>query len=67
MAASPGRRQRRFAQRQSVKMYNKIRQQTIDEINRQSPEERDKLMELYSLMLNQQKLDKENKQKETDV
>jgi hypothetical protein len=61
MAASPARRQKRLAQRESVKMFNKIRQQTIDEINRQSPEEREKLMELYSTMLNQQKLEKQKK------
>ena len=58
MAASPARRQKRFEQRQSVKVFNKIRQQTIDEINKQTPDERDKLLKLYQHMLEQKEINK---------
>lgn len=58
MAASPTRRQKRFEQRMALKMTKKIKQQTLDEINRQSPEEREKLMLLYKTMLEQQALSK---------
>lgn len=62
MAASLARRQKRFEQRQSVKMFKKIRQQTLDEINKQSPEERDKLLKLYQHMLEQKEIDKKQKE-----
>jgi hypothetical protein len=54
MAASPARRQKRAEERYALKMTKKIRQQTLDEINRQTPEEREKLMLLYKTMLEQQ-------------
>jgi hypothetical protein len=54
MAASPARREKRQQERFALKMVKKIRQQTLDEINRQSPEEREKLMLLYKNMLEQQ-------------
>jgi hypothetical protein len=60
MAASPARRQKRFEERESKKLFQKIRQQTLDEINKQSPEERDRLLQLYQLMLNEQIKNKQN-------
>jgi hypothetical protein len=54
MATSPARRQKREQERYAVKMAKKIRQQTIDEINKQTPEEREKLMLLYKNMIEQQ-------------
>lgn len=54
MATSPARRQKRASERYALKMAKKIKQQTLDQINRQSPEEREKLMLLYKTMLEQQ-------------
>ena len=59
MAASPARRQKREQERYALKMTKKIKQQTLDEINRQSPEEREKLMLLYKTMLEQQVANKQ--------
>ena len=60
MAASPSRRLKRYRERQSIKIFNKISQDTLDRINQHSPEERDNLLKLYQLMLEE----KENKRKE---
>jgi len=60
MAASPTRRQKRFEERQSIKLSKKISQQTLNKINQQTPEERDKLLLLYKTMLEQKQKDKEN-------
>jgi hypothetical protein len=59
MSASPTRRQKREQERYALKMTKKIRQQTLDEINKQSPEEREKLMLLYKKMLEQKITNKE--------
>ena len=53
MPASPSRRQRRYEKRTADKLYKKISQQTLDQINRQSPEERENLLMLYNEMLRQ--------------
>jgi hypothetical protein len=63
MPASPGRRQRRFEKRTADKLYKKISQQTLDQINKQSPEEREKLLMLYNEMLRQKE---EAKKKNSD-
>ena len=60
MAASPSRRLKRYRERQAKKIFNKINQDTLDRINQHSPEERDNLLKLYQLMLEE----KENKRKE---
>ena len=60
MAASPARRQKRYNERQAKKLFQKISQQTLDQINKQSPEERENLLKLYQHMLEE----KENKRKE---
>jgi len=62
MAASPARRQKRFEERQAKKLFQKISQQTLDQINRNSPEERENLLKLYQHMLEQ----KVEKKKEID-
>lgn len=62
MAASPTRRHKRQQDREAKKLFNKISQQTLDQINRQSPEERDKLLLLYKHMLEE----KINKKKEVE-
>jgi hypothetical protein len=58
--ASQARRQKRFEERQSKKLFQKISQQTLNKINQQSPEEREKLLLLYKNMLEQKQKDKEN-------
>ena len=62
MAASPARRQKRYNERQAKKLFQKISQQTLDQINKQSPEERENLLKLYQHMLEE----KENKRKEIE-
>jgi hypothetical protein len=51
MGASPARRQKRQGERTAKKLYAKISKQTLDQINRQSPEEREQLLMLYNKML----------------
>jgi hypothetical protein len=62
MASSPARRQKRFNERQSKKLFQKISQQTLDQINKHSPEERENLLKLYQHMLEE----KENKKKDIE-
>jgi hypothetical protein len=62
MAASPSRRQKRHADRTAKKLYQKISRQTIEQINKQSPEEREKLLLLYNEMLRQKAEIKKNKE-----
>lgn len=58
MAASQERRNRRFQERQSKKLFQKISQQTLKQINKQSPEERENLLKLYQHMLEQKEIKK---------
>jgi hypothetical protein len=51
--ASEIRRQKRYNERQSKKLYQKISQETLNKINQLSPEERDKLLLEYKNMLEQ--------------
>lgn len=53
MGASPARRQKREQERVAKKLYAKISKQTLEQINRQSPEEREQLLMLYNEMLKQ--------------
>jgi hypothetical protein len=62
MAASPTRRQKRYAERSAKKLYEKISRQTIEQINKQSPEEREKLLLLYNEMLRQKEEIKKDKE-----
>jgi tRNA uridine 5-carbamoylmethylation protein Kti12 len=62
MSTSPTRRQKRFEERQSKKLFQKISQQTLEQINKQSPEEKDRLLKLYQHMLEE----KTNKKQETE-
>jgi hypothetical protein len=62
MAASPTRRQKRYAERSAKKLYEKMSRQTIERINQQSPEEREKLLLLYNEMLRQKQEVKQNKE-----
>ena len=62
MSASPTRRYKRQQDRQSKKLFNKVRQETLDQINKNTPEERDNLLKLYQVMLEQREQERINKQ-----
>jgi hypothetical protein len=51
--ASEIRRQKRYNERQSKKLYQKITQETLNKINQLTPEEREKLLLEYKNMLEQ--------------
>jgi hypothetical protein len=63
MSTSLNRRLKRMQERDAKKLYDKISKQTIEQINRQSPEEREKLLLLYNEML-RQKEEERNDNKE---
>jgi hypothetical protein len=60
--ASDARRYRRKQDRDSKKLFQKIQQQTLNKINSESPEERERLLLLYKHMLEE----KENTRKEKE-
>jgi len=62
MSTSPTRRYKREQDRQSKKLFNKVRQETLDQINKNTPEERDNLLKLYQVMLEQREQERINKQ-----
>lgn len=62
MSTSPTRRYKRQQDRQSKKLFSKIRQQTLDQINKHTPEERDNLLKLYQVMLEQREQERINRQ-----
>ena len=62
MSTSPTRRYKRQQDRQSKKLFNKVRQETLDQINKNTPEERDNLLKLYQVMLEQREQERINKQ-----
>ena len=60
--ASEARRYRRLQDRNAKKLFSKIQQETLNKINNESPEEREKLLLLYKHMLEE----KENQRKEKE-
>ena len=60
--ASDSRRYRRKQDRDAKKLFLKIQQQTLNKINSESPEERERLLLLYKHMLEE----KENQRKEKE-
>lgn len=62
MAASFTRRSRRMEERNAKKIALRISQQTLNQINKQSPEEREKLLMLYKHMLEEKENQKKNVQ-----
>lgn len=61
--ASDARRYRRLQDRNAKKLFNKIQQETLNKINSESPEERERLLLLYKHMLEE----KENQRKENQM
>jgi hypothetical protein len=58
MAASGNRRLKRYKEREAKKLFQKISQQTLNQINKQTPEERENLLKLYKHMLEQKESNK---------
>ena len=62
MSASPTRRNKRFQERESKKMFLKIQRETMEQINKHTPEERQQLLELYDIMLKQREQERINRE-----
>lgn len=62
MSASPTRRNKRFQERQSKKMFLKIQRETMEQINKHTPEERKQLLDLYQVMMEQREQERINRQ-----
>ena len=62
MAASGQRRLKRYREREAKKLYQNITKETMDQINKQPEEERQKLLDLYKLMMEQKEEVKKEKQ-----
>jgi len=62
MSASPTRRNKRFQDRESKKMFLKIQRETMEQINKHTPEERQQLLELYDVMLKQREQERINRE-----
>ena len=56
------RRNRRFQERESKKMFLKIQRETMEQINKHTPEERQQLLELYDVMLKQREQERINRE-----
>lgn len=62
MSASPTRRNRRFQERESKKLFLKIQRETMEQINKHTPEERKQLLELYEVIMAQREQERINRQ-----
>jgi hypothetical protein len=62
MSASGFRRLKRHREREAKKLFEKITKQTMDQINKQPEEERQKLLDLYKLMMEEKEAVKTEKQ-----
>jgi hypothetical protein len=56
------RRYRRMIERDTTKHINKVKQQTLDQINKNPPKEREELLMLYKHMLEQREQERINRQ-----
>lgn len=60
--ASDARRYRRQQDRNAKKLFKKIQQDTLDRINKESPEERERLLLLYKHMLEEKETQRKEKE-----
>jgi hypothetical protein len=60
--ASDARRYRRLQERNAKKLFNKIQQETLNKINSESPEERERLLLLYKHMLEEKETQRKEKE-----
>jgi hypothetical protein len=54
------RRNKRFQERESKKLFLKVQRETMEQINKHTPEERQQLLELYDVMLKQREQERIN-------
>lgn len=62
MSASPTRRNKRFQERQSKKMFLKIQKETMEQINKHTPEEKQQLLDLYQVIMEKREQERINRQ-----
>lgn len=62
MAGSQTRRLKRMRDREAQKLYKRIAKETMEQINKQPEEERQKLVDLYKLMMEEKEKVKTEKQ-----
>jgi hypothetical protein len=62
MSASPTRRNKRFQERESKKMFLKVQRETMEQIKKHTPEERQQLLELYQVMMEQREQERINRE-----
>ena len=62
MSTSLTRRYKRQQERESKKLFLKIQKETMEQINKHTPEERQQLLELYDVMLKQREQERINRE-----
>jgi len=62
MSASITRRNKRFQERESKKTILKIQRETMEQINKHTPEERQQLLDLYQVMMEKREQERINRQ-----
>ena len=62
MSTSLTRRNKRFQDRESKKMFLKVQRETMEQINKHTPEERQHLLELYKVMMEKREQERINRQ-----
>lgn len=62
MSASQTRRNKRFQERQSKKMFLKIQKETMEQINKHTPEEKQQLLDLYQVIMEKREQERINRQ-----
>lgn len=58
------RRYKRMIERDTTKHINKVKQETLNQINKNPPKEREELLMLYKHMLEQAEVNKQKRQQE---
>ena len=62
MSTSLTRRYKRQQERESKKLFLKIQRETMEQINKHTPEQRQQLLELYDVMLKQREQERINRE-----
>ena len=62
MSASLTRRNKRFQDRESKKIFLKVQRETMEKIKKHTPEEREQLLDLYQVMMEKREQERINRQ-----
>ena len=62
MSASLTRRYKRQQERESKKLFLKIQRETMEQINKHTPEEKQHLLDLYQVMMEKREQERINRQ-----